>query len=161
MLVTVQRRYLRETTFTALSRSSLMLRPSMAKPLMTSLHRSAGHAIHLIWIQSWFEHEMWIREGFYPTRPLYQVRLHPSMISHLEHVAVYRTAPVSAITHYAPIRSIEPRENTGKMVTNFAEPAREIRPLRLTKNGRVKHLQGLRYTKFDRMKSATSLDEAF
>ena len=91
----------------------------------------------------------------------YQVRIHPSMISQLKHVAVYRTAPVSAITHYAPIRSIEPWHNTGKMVINFAEPAKEIGPLKLTKNGRVKHLQGLRYTKFDRLKSATSLDEAF
>lgn len=91
----------------------------------------------------------------------YAVRIHPSMIPQLEHVAVYRTAPVSAITHYAPIRSIEPWENTGKMVINFAEPAKEIGPLKLTKNGRVKHLQGLRYTKFDRLKSATSLDEAF
>jgi hypothetical protein len=66
-----------------------------------------------------------------------------------------------SITHYAPIRSIEPWENKGKMVINFAEPAKEIGPLKLTKNGRVKHLQGLRYTKFDRLKSATSLDEAF
>lgn len=91
----------------------------------------------------------------------YQVRIHPSMISQLKHVAVYRTAPVSAITHYAPIRSIEPWQNTGKMVINFAEPAKEIGPLKLTKNGRVKHLQGLRYTNFDKLKKATSLDEAF
>lgn len=47
------------------------------------------------------------------------------------------------------------------MVINFAEPAREIRPLKLTKNGRVKHLQGLRYTKCDRLNASTSLDEAF
>jgi hypothetical protein len=47
------------------------------------------------------------------------------------------------------------------MVINFAEPAREIGPLKLATNGRVKHLQGLRYTKFDRLKAGTSLDEAF
>lgn len=50
----------------------------------------------------------------------YAVRIHPSMVPQLTHVAVYRTAPVSAITHYAPIRSIEPWENTGKMVITFA-----------------------------------------
>jgi hypothetical protein len=91
----------------------------------------------------------------------YKVRIHPSMISQLKYVAVYRTAPVSAITHYAPLRSIEPWENSGKMVLNFAEPAREMAPLKLTKNGRVRHLQGLRYTNFEKLKSATSLDEAF
>jgi hypothetical protein len=91
----------------------------------------------------------------------YKVRIHPSMISQLKYVAVYRTAPVSAITHYAPIRSIEPWENSGKMVINFAECARELGPLKLTKSGRVKHLQGLRYTNFEKLKKATSLDEAF
>ena len=91
----------------------------------------------------------------------YKVRIHPSMISQLKYVAVYRTAPVSGITHYAPIRSIEPWQNTGKMVINFAEPAKEIGPLKLTKTGRVKHLQGLRYTNFEKLKHATSLDEAF
>lgn len=91
----------------------------------------------------------------------YKVRIHPAMIPQLRYVAVYRTAPVSAITHYAPIRSIEPWENSGKMVINFAEPARELGPLKLTRSGRVKHLQGLRYTTFKKLKNATSLDEAF
>lgn len=91
----------------------------------------------------------------------YAVRIHPSMVPRLKHVAVYRTAPVSAITHCAPIHSIEPWQNTGKMVINFSEPAREIGPLKLTKSGKVKHLQGLRYTNFDKLKKATSLDEAF
>ena len=44
---------------------------------------------------------------------------------------------------------------------NFAEPAREIGPLKLTKSGKVKHLQNLRYTNFEKLKKATSLDEAF
>lgn len=91
----------------------------------------------------------------------YAVRIHPSMISQLKYAAVYRKAPVSAITHYAPIRSIEPWQNSGKVVINFAEPARERAPLKLTKNGRVKQLQGLRYTNFEKLKKATSLDEAF
>jgi len=52
-------------------------------------------------------------------------------------------------------------ENSGKMVINFSEPARELGPLKLTKNGWVKHLQGLRYTNFEKLKNATSLDEVF
>ena len=59
------------------------------------------------------------------------------MLQQLKYVAVYQTAPISAITHYAPIRSIEAWKNSGKMVINFAEPAREISPLKLTTNGQV------------------------
>ena len=91
----------------------------------------------------------------------YAVRIHPSMISQLKYIAVYRTAPVSGITHYAPIRSIEPWENSGKVVINFAEHAHEIGPLSITADGRVRHLQGLRYTTFGKLSRATSLDEAF
>lgn len=83
------------------------------------------------------------------------------MAKQLKYIAAYITAPQQEITHYAPTRSIEPWQNSGKMVVNFTEPAREIGPLKLTKNGRVKHLQGLRYTNFEKLKKATSLDEAF
>jgi hypothetical protein len=81
------------------------------------------------------------------------------MAKQLKYIAAYITAPRQEITHYAQIRSIEPWRNEGKMVINFTEPAQDIGPLKLTKNGRVTHLQGLRYTTFERLKKATSLDE--
>lgn len=84
------------------------------------------------------------------------------MASQLKYIAVYRVAPTQAITHYAPIRSIEPWDKEpGKVVLNFAEPAKQIGPLALVKNGQVKHLQGLRYTSFHKLQKATSLDDAF
>jgi hypothetical protein len=101
------------------------------------------------------------KEVFLGENRWYAVRIHPSMTSQLKYVAVYRKAPISAITHYAPIRSIEPWQNTGKVVINFAEPARETKPLKLTKGGRVRQLQGLRYTNFETLTNATSLDGAF
>jgi len=55
----------------------------------------------------------------------------------------------------------EPWENTAKVEVNFFEPAREIGPLKLTKNDRVTHSQRLLYTNFEKLKKATSLDEAF
>jgi hypothetical protein len=106
-------------------------------------------------------HEDGFKRVFLGENRWWAVRIHPSMAKQLKYVAVYLTAPKSAITHYAPIRSIEPWQNSGKMVINFTEPARELGPLKLTKNGRVKHLQGLRYTTFEKLKKATSLDEAF
>lgn len=91
----------------------------------------------------------------------YAVRIHPSMARQLKYIAVYRVAPTSAITHVAPIRSIEPWKDTGKVVINFAEAAHEIGPLDLVKNGRVKPLYGLRYTSSTKLASANDLDGAF
>jgi hypothetical protein len=89
------------------------------------------------------------------------VRIHPTMAAQLKYVAAYRVAPISAITHFAPIRSIEPWKDTGKMVINFSEPAKQIKPVALKKGGKVRPLQGLRYTSFDKLNLAKTLDEAF
>jgi hypothetical protein len=106
-------------------------------------------------------HEDGFEETFIGENRWYAVRIHPTMAAQLKYIAAYVTAPVQAITHYAPIRSIEPWENTGKMVINFADPAKEIGPLKAIKNGKVSHLQGLRYTTIEKLKKATSLDEVF
>jgi hypothetical protein len=91
----------------------------------------------------------------------YMVRIHGSMIPRLKHVAAYRVAPTSAITHVAPISTIEPWQETDKKVINFAEPAEKIKPLKLVSKGKVKAPQSLRYTSYDRLMAAKTLDEAF
>lgn len=106
-------------------------------------------------------HEDGFKEVFLGENRWWPVRIHPAMAKQLKFIAAYITAPQQAVTHYAQIRSIEPWRNEGKMVINFTEPAREIGPLKLTRNGRVTHLQGLRYTTFEKLKNATSLDEVF
>ena len=91
----------------------------------------------------------------------YAVRIHANMSPQLKYIAVYRVRPQSAITHFAPIHSIERWKDTGKVVVNFAEPAREIGPIKLVPNGKVKALQNLRYTSMARLEAAANLDEAF
>ena len=71
----------------------------------------------------------------------------------------YRSQFESAITHVAPVSSIEPWDNTKKFVVNLAEPAREIGPIPLLKNGKVKAPQNLRYTNYERLIHAHSLDD--
>ena len=44
-------------------------------------------------------------------------------------------------------------------VVNLAEPARKIGPIPLLKNGIVKALQNLRYTNYERLLQAKSLDD--
>ncbi len=92
----------------------------------------------------------------------YQIRIHGSMKPQIKYIAVYRVSPISAITHIAPVKSIEPWKDTDKYVVNFAEPAHEIGPIQLVpkeSNGREKALQNLRYTSMDRLENAKTLDD--
>jgi len=87
------------------------------------------------------------------------VRIHGTMRPQIKYIAAYRVAPVSAITHIAPVRSIEPWKDTAKFVLNFAEPAKEIVPIPLVKGSRGKALQNLRYTNRQTIEQAKTLDD--
>jgi hypothetical protein len=89
------------------------------------------------------------------------VRIHGAVRSQIKYIAAYQVAPVSAITYIAPVRSIEPWKDSGKVVLYFSEPAKPIGPLPLVKGGKVRALQGLRYTTRDRLLAAKSLDDVF
>lgn len=92
----------------------------------------------------------------------YAIRMHSSMIPKIKHLAVYRVAPISGITHVAPVQSIEPWKSTNKYVVNFAEPIEELKkPVRLVQKGKVKAPQAPRYTSYERLMDASNLDEAF
>ncbi|MGH9784218.1 MAG: hypothetical protein ACRD88_08530 [Terriglobia bacterium] len=92
----------------------------------------------------------------------YKIRIHSSMISKLKYIAAYRVAPESAITHIAPIASIEQWPETRKYVVNFSEPASTIGPIRLVSpDGTVYAPMAPRYTSRARLEKATNLDDAF
>jgi hypothetical protein len=91
----------------------------------------------------------------------YKIRMHSSMIPKIKYAAAYRVAPVSAVTHIAPVASIEQWPDTNKYAINFAEPAAPIGPIRLVPNGKIKALQASRYTSKQRLDQAKTLDEAF
>jgi hypothetical protein len=101
------------------------------------------------------------QETFLGENQWYAIRIHASMIPQIKYIAAYRVAPVSAITHWALVKNIEPWQDTGKFVVNFAEPARKIDHIPLVPKSKVKALQGPRYTSFDRLQRAKTLDEVF
>jgi hypothetical protein len=106
-------------------------------------------------------HEDEFEETFVGENRWHGVRIHSSLIPRIKHIAVYRTAPLSAITHIAPIASIEPWKGTNKYVVNLAAPAVNIGPIQLDPKGTIKALQGPRYTAHCRLETAENLDEAF
>lgn len=91
----------------------------------------------------------------------YSIRIHASMIPKIKHIAAYQVAPVSAITHIAPVKSIEQWKDSSKYILHFAGPARKIEPIGLVPKGTVKALQNARYTSIERLQNAKTLDDAF
>ncbi len=89
----------------------------------------------------------------------WEIRLHGSMRPQMKYIAAYQVAPISAITHIAPVKSIDPWKDSTKYVVNFSEPAKGIGPITLVKKGRVKALQNLRYTTRKRLEKAKTLDD--
>ncbi len=87
--------------------------------------------------------------------------MHQSMIPRIKYIAAYRVAPISAVTHWAPVSNIQPWQNTGKFVVNFTRPAEEIEHIKLVPKSRVKALQAPRYTTFAKLQQAKTLDELF
>lgn len=61
----------------------------------------------------------------------------------------------------APVRSIEPWKGYLGRILFFSEPAKPVGPIPLVKNGRVRAPQNLRYTTYERLVKAKTLDELF
>ncbi len=101
------------------------------------------------------------KEVFLGENRWYKIRIHASMLQRIKHIAAYRVAPDSAITHIAPVSSIEQWPDTNKYVVNFKEPAKALGPIKLCRDGEVHALQGPRYTSRAKLERAKTLDEAF
>lgn len=104
-------------------------------------------------------HDDGFEEVFPGENRWYAIRIHGSMRPQIKYVAVYRVAPTSAITHLAPVKSIEPWKDSNKFVLNFSEPAKPIGPIPMVKGGRVQTFQGIRYTTKSRLEKAKNLDD--
>jgi len=91
----------------------------------------------------------------------YSIRIHSSMIPKIKYIAAYRVAPESAITHLAPVASIEQWKETNKYVVTFTSPASKIKSIKLVAKSKVKAPQAPRYTSKGRLEAASNLDEAF
>jgi hypothetical protein len=57
------------------------------------------------------------------------IRISGGMIPKIKYIAAYQSQPVSAITHVAPVKLIEPYGDSGKYKLIFSEPAKPIGPI--------------------------------
>ena len=108
-------------------------------------------------------HDEGFESQFIANNNWFAIRLHGSIRPQIKYIAAYRIRPISAITHIAPIKDIQPYGDAGKYIVYFSEPATLLpAPLKMdSKNGKIKTFQGLRYTSSARLQAASNLDEVF
>ena len=88
----------------------------------------------------------------------YPIRIGSQKLESLKWIAVYQTAPVSAITHYAKIEQIVDYKDTGRYKIVFEEPEELDTYIALGEN-RAKTLQGQRYTSLEKLKRAIEIED--
>jgi len=91
----------------------------------------------------------------------YAIRISGGALSRIKWIAAYRTTPVSAITHYAPVASIEPYGDGTKYKLNFAEKAQALKSPIVFGDATTGTMQGTRYTSIKKLLSAKKVSELF
>jgi len=100
------------------------------------------------------------QETFLGENCWYAIRISGGMLSQIKYIAAYRTAPMSAITHYAPVERIESYGDTGKYKLVFSAPAIEIPSIPFD-GATPGCLQGPRYTSLQQLLRAKSVGDVF
>ncbi|MGD0923153.1 MAG: GIY-YIG nuclease family protein [Terriglobia bacterium] len=90
----------------------------------------------------------------------YAIRIGGGMLPKIKYIAAYQSTPVCAITHYAPVKQIEPYGDEGKYRLFFTEPAKPIGPIPFA-DATTGSMQGPRYTSYRRLLSAKKVSDLF
>lgn len=88
------------------------------------------------------------------------IRIAGGMLPKIKYIAAYQTQPVSAITHVAPVASIEPYGDSGKYKLIFSEPAKPIGPIPIA-DAPSGIMQGPRYTTYEKLQKAKTITDLF
>ncbi|KXB01518.1 hypothetical protein AKJ43_03325 [candidate division MSBL1 archaeon SCGC-AAA261D19] len=93
----------------------------------------------------------------------YAIRISSEMIPRIKYVAMYETAPVSAIRWVGKVEGIEPYEDTGKYRVVLSEKWELETPIELEKGEAKRGLapRSPRYTKFELIENAKSMKDVF
>ncbi len=90
----------------------------------------------------------------------YAIRIGGGKLKDIKYIAAYQTSPISEVTHFAEVESIEPYGDGGKYKLNFVAPAKPIGPIKFG-NAKPGILQSPRYTSYEKLISASELMDLF
>ncbi len=99
-------------------------------------------------------------EVFVGQHAWWAIRIGGGMLPKIKYIAAYQSQPISAVTHVAPVASIEPYGEDGKYKLIFTEPAKAIEPIRFA-DAPTGSMQGPRYTTYARLMAAKKVAELF
>ena len=99
-------------------------------------------------------------ETFLGENSWYAIRIAGSKLSQIKYIAAYVSQPLSQITHYAKVQSIEEYGEEGKFKLNFAEPAMKVGPIPFG-NAPSGGMQSPRYTSLQKLLAAKQLTDLF
>jgi len=100
------------------------------------------------------------QETFIGENCWYAIRISGGMLPRIKYIAAYRSAPVSAITHYASVKRIESYGDGGKYRLIFSKLATEIPPIPFG-DAVAGTMQGPRYTSLEKLLAAKSVADLF
>jgi hypothetical protein len=90
----------------------------------------------------------------------YAIRISGGKINEIKYIAAYQTAPISAITYYAEVDSIEAYGDGTKYKLNFKGKAKKIEPISFV-GAKSGTLQGPRYTNLKKLLAAKNWKDVF
>jgi len=91
----------------------------------------------------------------------YAIRISSVMLGRIRYIAGYQTAPISAITHYAEVASIDKYKDTNKYIVYFKDKAKKIGPIKLPKDSKGLVPYSPRYTSFSKLVAAKTLRDIY
>lgn len=100
------------------------------------------------------------KEEFLKNHCWYAIRIGGGKLNEIKYIAAYQTAPVSAITHYAEVDSIEAYGDGRKYKLYFKGEPIGISPIPFG-DAKTGSLQGPRYTNLDKMLKVKTVKELF
>lgn len=88
------------------------------------------------------------------------IRIGGGMLPRIKYIAAYQSTPVRAVTHYAPVKQIEPYGDEGKYRLVFTEPPKAIGPIPFA-GATTGSMQGPRYTSYKKLMAAKKVADLF
>lgn len=88
----------------------------------------------------------------------YAIRIGGGRLNSIKYIAAYRSAPISAVTHYAEVDKIEPYGEDGKYKLFFKDKAVELEQP-IENDLPQGSMQGIRYVNFDKLSKAVKMSE--
>ncbi len=141
----------------ALEEAKPVATPKADSADMQAAAKSSGHALDTIVVPA---QEEGFKRVFLGENAWHAIRIGGGKLDKIKFIAAYQTAPVSAVTHVAPVKSIEPYGDSGKYKLIFSEKAKAITPIPF-KDAPTGLMQGPRYTSFDKLQKAKKVAELF